>query len=133
MVNFNMHAIPPTSKTGFTLIELLVVLAIVATLLSLAMPRYIGTLALANEQLLQENLRLTRKVIDQYYADHGRYPDSLVSLVDQRYLKSLPWDPILESDAKWQTVAPRNAKGGVMDLHSTATGKNSEGKAFNEL
>ena len=52
--------------SGFTLIELLVVLAIVAMLLTLAAPKYFGSLDTANEVVLIDNLKQTREVIDKY-------------------------------------------------------------------
>ena len=67
-------------RRGFTLIELLVVLAIVATLLTLAVPRYFGKVDAAKETVLRENLRTTRDVIGKFYGDTGRYPESLERL-----------------------------------------------------
>ena len=39
--------VPSALRRGFTLIELLVVMAIIATLLSIAAPRYFGQVAVA--------------------------------------------------------------------------------------
>jgi prepilin-type N-terminal cleavage/methylation domain-containing protein len=71
---------------GFTLIELLVVLGIVALLLTLAVPRFFPSVDKTAETILAENLRTTRAVIDQFYADTGRYPESLEQLVEKKYL-----------------------------------------------
>jgi prepilin-type N-terminal cleavage/methylation domain-containing protein len=57
---------------GFTLIELLVVMAIVALLLSIALPRYQSTLNKSREVALTENLKIIRLTIDQFYGDNGR-------------------------------------------------------------
>ncbi len=118
-------------RSGFTLIELLVVLAIVAVLLTLALPRYYGKLDLARETVLQENLRTTREVIGKFYGDHGRFPESLEELVEKRYLGSVPFDPITESTTTWvlQPV-PEGYKGSVYDLHSGATGAGQNGKPY---
>ncbi|WP_073217856.1 type II secretion system protein [Massilia sp. CF038] len=119
------------NRRGFTLIELLVVLAIVALLLTLAVPRYFPSIDSAKETILHENLRNTRDVIDQYYSDRGRYPDSLQQLVDKRYLRALPVDPITESTDTWVLIAPEDAsKGSVAGIKSGAPGNDKHGKPF---
>jgi general secretion pathway protein G len=118
---------------GFTLIELLVVLGIVALLLTLAVPRFFPSVDKTQETILAENLRTTRAVIDQFYADTGRYPESLEQLVEKKYLPRLPYDPVLESDAHWVIVPPEDAaRGNVYDLHSAAEGKGRNGKPYAE-
>ena len=75
---------------GFTLIELLVVLAIIATLMTIAMPRYFNSLESSREATLRQSLAVLREALDHYYGDTGHYPDSLEQLVEQRYLPALP-------------------------------------------
>jgi general secretion pathway protein G len=118
---------------GFTLIELLVVLGIVALLLTLAVPRFFPSVDKTRETILAENLRTTRTVIDQFYADTGRYPDSLEQMVDKKYLPRVPFDPVADSDALWVIVPPEDAsRGGVYDIHSGAEGKGRNGKPYSE-
>ncbi len=118
-------------RRGFTLIELLVVLAIVATLATLVLPRYLGRVEAAQEAVLRENLRTTRDLIGKFYGDHGRYPDSLQELVDRRYLAALPHDPVLDSADAWViTPPPEGEKGAVYDLHSGAPGNGRDGSAY---
>lgn len=120
--------------TGFTLIELLVVLAIIASLLTLAVPRYFKSLDKASEAVLAENLRVTREVIDHYYGDTGQYPDSLEQLVEKQYLRALPVDPITESSQTWIIVPPAaGAKGRVFNIHSGAPGSGNNGRRFAEM
>jgi general secretion pathway protein G len=122
-------AAPPAA--GFTLIELLVVLAIVALLLTLAVPRYFPSIDAARETILADNLRNVRATIDQYYGDTGRYPDSLEQLVEKKYLRALPVDPVTDSTASWILVAPPDdAKGSVYDVHSGAPGKDRAGTPY---
>src|SRR5262252_4332476 len=119
--------------SGFTLIELLIVMAIIALLISLAVPRYYGSLAKSKETALAQTLAVTRDSIDKFYADTGKYPENLAALVTNRYLRSLPVDPITESDTTWTVVPPENPeKGGVYDIHSGAEGIGRNGKAFRE-
>jgi general secretion pathway protein G len=116
---------------GFTLIELLVVLGIVALLLTLAVPRFFPSIDGAKETILADNLRNTRAVIDQFYSDTGRYPDSLEQLVEKKYLRALPLDPIAESTVSWIVVPPDDgAKGGVYSIKSGAPGNDRSGKPY---
>ena len=118
---------------GFTLIELLVVLGIVALLLTLAVPRFFPSVDRTKETILAENLRTTRAVIDQFYADTGRYPDSLDQLVEKKYLPRLPFDPVLDSDAGWVVVPPEDpSRGNLYDIRSGAEGKGRNGKPYSE-
>ena len=121
-------------RRGFTLIELLVVLAIVALLLTLAVPRYFHSIDVSKEQVLAENLRTTRDTIDKFYGDTGRYPDSLAELVEKRYLRALPYDPVLQSASAWRIEAPESPyKGSVYNLRSSAPGSTHDGRPFAEL
>jgi general secretion pathway protein G len=118
---------------GFTLIELLVVMAIVALLVSLAVPRYFGSLAKSKETALLQTLAVTRDSIDKFYGDTGKYPDNLGVLVSSRYLRSLPVDPITESSATWTMVPPDDPeKGQVYDIRSGAEGVGRNGKPYRE-
>jgi len=118
-------------QRGFTLIELLVVLGIVALLLTLAAPRFFPKVDSTKETILAENLRNTRAVIDQFYEDTGRYPDSLQQLVEKKYLPALPFDPIADSDSAWIVVPPEDGdKGGIYTIRSGAPGTGRNGKAY---
>lgn len=117
---------------GFTLIELLVVLMIVGTLLSLAAPQYFNSLEKAKESVLRENLDTLRSTLDKYYADTGTYPSSLSDLVEKRYLRRIPEDPITESDSTWVLVPPIDKKGAISDIKSGAPGSSDDGTAFKD-
>ena len=121
------------SRSGFTLIELLVVMAILATLLSIAAPRYFQSVERAKEATLRTDLRLMREAIDKYRADTGRLPDSLQQLVDQRYVHSVPVDPVTDSAADWVLVPhPDGAAAGVYDVRSGAQGVALDGTSFTQ-
>jgi general secretion pathway protein G len=89
---------------GFTLIELLAVMAILATLLSIAAPRYFESVDRAKEATLRTDLRVLREAIDKYKGDHGQLPDSLQGLVDQRYIRAVPLDPVTDTATDWMLV-----------------------------
>jgi general secretion pathway protein G len=118
-------------KSGFTLIELLVVLVIIATLLSIAVPRYFSSLEQSREAVLQQNLALLRETLDKYYGDKGRYPDALDELVNSKYLRSVPVDPMTDSNATWVSIPPDQPEmGGVYDVKSGAQGIGRDGTEY---
>jgi general secretion pathway protein G len=119
------------TAVGFTLIEILVVLAVVATLLTLVTPRYYNHIQSSKEVVLRDNLRTSRDVIDKFYGDVGRYPDSLDELVEKNYLRTLPMDPITESDTTWQIIeVPTGYQGTVYNIKSGASGNARDGKPY---
>jgi len=126
--------VKPPRRLGFTLIELLVVMAIVATLLTLTLPRYFHSVENSKVTVLMENLRTTRDAIDKFYGDKGRYPDSLDELVSSQYLRAVPVDPMAEGPTAWTILPPPNdVPGKVYDLKSSVTGKTQDGRALNAL
>ena len=120
---------------GFTLIELVVVLAIIALLVSIAVPRYFAHLERAKEATLRQDLSVMRDAIDKFYGDKGRYPEALDELVTARYLRSVPVDPITESATTWEVVGvplDSEATGSVYDVRSGAQGDGADGKPYTE-
>jgi len=116
---------------GFTLIELLVVMAIIGTLLAIAVPRYFRALAHARETVLREDLTILREAIDKYYADLNEYPDTLTALVDKHYVRAVPVDPFTKASDSWtliQSEDPDHA--GIRDLHSGAADAASDGTSL---
>ena len=124
----NRHA-----QKGFTLVELMVVMAIIATLLTIAVPRYFHSVEKSREAVLRQNLSLTRDALDKYYGDNGKYPDSLEDLASKRYLRSLPVDPITGYGTTWIIEPPDTPeKGGVFNIRSGAPGKARDGSEYKD-
>lgn len=116
---------------GFTLIELLVVMTIMALLLAIAAPRYFNSVGRAKEAALKTNLRLLREAIDKHHADTGRLPASLDQLVERRYLRAVPIDPLTETPRSWVLLPhPDGATQGIYDVRSGAAGASSDGGAY---
>lgn len=119
---------------GFTLIELLVVMAALGLLLSLAAPRYLEHLERSRETVLRHNLVGMRDAIDKFSADRSRYPNDLNELVQQRYLRHVPLDPVTDRYDSWMVVPPPNAPAGqsgpVYDVRSGAPGNAKDGTAY---
>jgi len=117
---------------GFTLIELLVVMSVIATLLTIAVPRYFQHLDRAREASLRESLAVMRDALDKYRGDTGRYPETLDELVAKRYLRRVPPDPITESTETWVIVPPPDEPGQrkLWDIRSGAEGKGLDGSDY---
>jgi len=129
--------VPPRASRprhrGFTLIELLVVMAIVATLLSIAAPRYFEHLERTRESTLRQSLVVMRDAIDKYKADTGQWPADLQALVTKRYLRAVPRDPITDSAETWRVVPPPEGEGtGMYDVKSGADGTAKDGTAYGD-
>jgi general secretion pathway protein G len=120
---------------AFTLIELIIVLAILALLLTIAVPRYFAHVERAKEATLKQDLAIMRDAIDKFHGDKGRYPESLEELVTLRYIRGVPVDPITDSLNTWRVVPPTDgeAKGAVYDVKSGAEGNSLDGKPFADL
>lgn len=119
---------------GFTLIELLVVMAIIATLLTLAVPRYFGSLERSKEAVMREDLAIMRDALDKYYSDTGAYPANLEDLVHRKYLRNIPIDPLTESASTWIIVPPDDyRKGAVYSIRSGAEGSARDGTLFKDM
>ena len=98
---------------GWTLIELLVVVTLIMLLASISLVQYRNTITSAKEATLKAQLFIMRDAIDQYYADKGKYPESIQALVTEQYLRDVPRDPFTESKDTWQTVAADPEPGAV--------------------
>jgi len=122
-----------TGEEGWTLIELLVVITLIMLLASISLVQYRNTIVAAKEATLKSQLFIMRDAIDQYYADKGKYPESLQALVTEQYLRSVPRDPFTESTDTWQTIAADPEPGavtaatGIFDIKSGSDGSALDG------
>lgn len=125
-----------SGEHGFTLIEIMVVLTIIGILVTIAQPSLTRSIIKAREAVLKEDLFQMRDAIDQFYADKGKYPDTLKDLVNTQegtrsYLRDVPRDPFTGAD-DWIIVAPESGEeGGVFDVHSASPGVATDGTAYN--
>lgn len=119
---------------GFTLIELLVVMAIIATLLTIAVPRYFRSLDQARDATLRQDLSVMRDAIDKYMGDTGKFPETMEDLVAARYLRSLPVDPVTKSAETWIFERSEDPESpGIRDVRSGADGVAMNGVAYGAL
>jgi general secretion pathway protein G len=125
---------------GFTLIELLVVIAIIGILVGIAVPQLQKAPIRAKEAALREDLFTFRTCLDQYYADKGHYPDTLQTLVTDKYIRKIPVDPFTKSADTWQVVmeepdssdtASSQDAPGIIDVKSGAKQTSLDGSLYN--
>ena len=121
---------------GFSLLELMIAMFIMIILLSVAVPVYQRTVQHARETVLKDNLWQMRAQIDRFTADKGRLPKSIDELVEGKYLREKPRDPITEKD-EWNEIQGDDSLSpdgdqGLIDVKSTAEGEDSDGKAYKD-
>ena len=87
------------------------------------------------EAVLHSNLSLLRATIREYAADEHHAPHRLMDLVEQGYMIEMPVDPFTEK-ADWDpdfAVVPESIDRehfGIVDVHSHATDRGRDGKAY---
>ncbi|HLM01308.1 MAG TPA: prepilin-type N-terminal cleavage/methylation domain-containing protein [Pyrinomonadaceae bacterium] len=124
------------NSRGFSLLELMIAMFILVILLSVALPTYQYTVQHAKETVLKENIRHIENAIDQYAADKGKLPQSIQELVEAKYLREVPVDPITEK-AEWSEIQGEDgfsSEGGqgLVEVKSLAEGEDSTGKRYDE-
>jgi general secretion pathway protein G len=126
------------TKPGFTLIEIIIVFALIGILVGLALPEYKHALKKSREAVLKEDLFILRKLIDQYYTDKGKYPNSLRALVEDAYLRQVPVDPTTKSAETWQEIRENPSyedmvpgmEFGIIDVRSGSKEKALDGSTY---
>jgi len=125
-------------EAGFTLIELLIVIAIIGIISGIAAAQMRTAPIRAKEAVLKEDLFALRDVIDQYFADKGKYPESLDTLIEDGYLRKIPVDPFTQSADSWETVQAEatdedtEGAGGIIDVKSGADGTALDGTRYQD-
>jgi general secretion pathway protein G len=93
-----------------------VVFALLAMLLTIAMPRFMVSTDSAKAKVREQNMETLRDAIDKFKGDQGRYPADLQELVQRQYLRRVPVDPVT-GWSSWKVLAPAAAgETGVFDI-----------------
>jgi general secretion pathway protein G len=123
---------------GFTLVELMIVMAIVVILIGIAVPYYQKSILRAKESVLHNNLFTMRQVIDEYTYDHQKAPQQMSDVVSDGYLRSIPLDPMTNSNQTWQYIQedPNNAvsqsEPGIFDVKSGSDKTSLDGTKYSD-
>jgi general secretion pathway protein G len=121
---------------GFTLLEMMIVISIIIILMAIAIPNYNRTVIQSRESVLRSNLSTLRSVISQYTLDKQKAPQSLDDLVQARYLRQIPVDPMTK-ETNWEVVqedmlmAVDQQEPGITDVKSASPGTATDGTAYN--
>ncbi|HWS53612.1 MAG TPA: type II secretion system protein [Pyrinomonadaceae bacterium] len=118
-------------QSGFTLLELMIVISILVILAMIAVAQYNKTVLAAKEATLREDLFQMRRMIDQYYADKAKLPQSLDDLVTAGYVTEIPVDPMTDQ-RDWQVEfgedpGSSDNSQGVINVRSASNDLDSEG------
>jgi len=114
------------------------VISLISILAAMGLVQYKNSVVSSREAVLRTDLFRMRDAIDQYYADKGKYPSALDSLVSDGYMRKVPEDPITKSTDTWQTVPaepdPNNpsAEPGIYDVKSGAQGTALDGSNYSD-
>ena len=124
------------TQHGFSLLELMITMFIMIILLSIAVPTYERSTRHAREMVLKENLWQIRRSIDQFTADKGKMPQSVDELVEAKYLREKPVDPVFDK-AEWKEIMGEDTNSpdhgqGLKDVKSMVEGEDSSGVSFSE-
>ena len=117
-------------EAGYTMAELLIVLMIVGLIAALAVPNIGGAVKRAEETALRENLAVMRRALDDYIADRGAGPDALTDLVEQKYVRFIPDDPVADPGAPWRLVT--DEAGDIVNIHSSSDARGSNDTPYSE-
>ncbi len=125
-------------RAGFTLVELMIVMAIIAVLMSVAIPIYSRSIVRAKESVLKNNLFTMRTVIDEYTYDKQKAPQSLNDLVSDGYMRQIPVDPMTGTADSWRLIMEdasntvNQSEPGIFDVRSGSDKTSLEGTPYSE-
>ena len=113
-------------------------MAIIAILLSVAVPIYNRSITRAKESVLKNNLFTMRTVIDEYTYDKQKAPQALQDLVSDGYLREVPLDPMTGSADTWKIIQEdasntvNQQQPGIYDVRSGSDKTSLEGTPYSD-
>ena len=137
-MNFQQHKSSVTCRgeRGFTLLEMVMVMTIIVVLATVGVVSYQHIQLKAKEEVLKQDLKTMRKLIDEYQADKEMLPKTLEDLVTAGYMRDVPIDPITGAkdweEEQGEDTVSRDGGQGLVDVHSSAQGTASDGTPYSE-
>jgi len=118
-------------RRAFTLVEILTVTVFLSVLGMAVVQGFEYSVKKEKEESLRGALNTVRSAIDRYYLDRlaaepglrheNRFPSSLEELVEKKYLRSIPLDPV-SAEASWEIILISETDKKVFDIKSRARG-----------
>lgn len=134
-MNFQLHK-DSARERGFTLLEMVMVMTIIVVLATVGVVSYQHIQLKAKEEVLKQDLKTMRKLIDEYQADREQLPKALEDLVTTGYMREIPIDPITGAkdwiEDQGEDELSRDGGQGLVDVHSSAQGTASDGTPYSE-
>lgn len=122
------------NKKGFSLLEILIAMVILALLAGTVVPVVQNSITRAKEAALKKDLQNIRLILDDYYSDHGHFPENLESLVEEQYIRKIPNDPIT-GRMDWQLSYDEENEDeikGIKDIHSSSPEVSLDGETYSD-
>jgi general secretion pathway protein G len=119
-----------TTLIAITVISLIGATAVLAVLVSIAVPLYHRSIQRSKESILKNNLYTLRTVIDEYTYDHHKAPPTLQDLVRHGYLRQVPMDPMTSSADTWKRITEDQL--GIYDVRSGSDLTSLEGTPYSQ-
>ena len=113
-------------------------MAIIAVLMSVAIPIYNRSIIRSKESVLKNNLYTMRTVIDEYTYDKQKAPQNLSDLVSEGYLRQVPVDPMTNSADTWKLIMEdasntvNQSEPGIFDVRSGSDKTSLEGSPYSD-
>jgi len=113
-------------------------MAIIAVLMSVAIPIYNRSIIRSKESVLKNNLYTMRTVIDEYTYDKQKAPQNLSDLVSEGYLRKVPVDPMTNSADTWKLIMKdasntvNQSEPGIFDVRSGSDKTSLEGSPYSD-
>ncbi len=116
----------------------MIVMAIIVTLIAIAVPYYQKSIVRAKESVLKSDLFTMRQMIDEYSFDKQKAPQTLQDLVSDNYLREVPKDPMTGNNTGWKLImedpsqSVNQQEPGIWDIRSSSDKTSLDGTPYGD-